>query len=489
MAMRHTQDISAGRPRRSDGMVRRTATGDVDSKSHTVAHAAAVPQAAGVPRWLQSRAEAHDAAEPIAASVAADPAQVTERESPALPAAGDITDVATPSPPQGGSIRAKLEVGGVNDPEEHEADSLASAALADSGKAPCACGGTCPSCSGSDKVRRKADAEGSGRPAGMEGFGSGIGRPLDRATRAFFEPRFGADLGAVRIHDDRSTRMRARSMGARAFTVGADIGFADGELHPHTNDGRFLLAHELAHVSRGHGGVRRDIQDDLEGRPSVPLATAATRPPGTIRYQLPSGDQVYAPYGIYRPEQVPTWLHGLTMASSQALVYRYPDQFVSDIYDQVLAGNIPNPSEVTIGDMVRYAEQQGPGYNLRLLIALVDGGYRFLGYDTSYMGGDLVYTGFIESNRATGVGRTGGVGQALFADRVTRALAGGASEMSLEVGLSEDTASSTRRSGASPASPAVHRNMSSIRARWCASPWPGATCSHPPSARSSSALP
>jgi hypothetical protein len=212
------------------------------------------PNATGVPRWLQSRADGYDAAGPMAASVAADPTQVTGRDG-AEPAAGDITDVAMPSPPQGGSIRAKLEVGGVNDPEEHEADSLASAALADSGKAPCACGGTCPSCSGSDKVRRKADAEGGGRPAGMEGLGSGIGRPLDRASRAFFEPRFGTDLGAVHIHDDPSTRMQARAMGARAFAIGSDIGFAAGS--PESEESRPLLAHELAHVALAHGGVRR----------------------------------------------------------------------------------------------------------------------------------------------------------------------------------------------------------------------------------------
>jgi Domain of unknown function (DUF4157) len=398
----------------------------------------AATNATGVPRWMQSRADGYEAAGPKAASVAAGPTQVSERDG-AGPVAGDLVEQPLPSPPQGGGVRAKLEVGGIDDPQEHEADSLASAAL-DPGKALSTSGGSSPSFSGSDKVRRKPDVEGGGRPAGMEGFGSGIGRPLDGATRAFFEPRFGADLGAVRIHDDRSTRMLARSMGARAFTVGADIGFAEGELTPHTSDGRFLLAHELAHVSRGHGGVRRDIQDDLEGRPSVPAAAAPIRPPGTIRYQLPSGEQVYAPYGIYRPEQVPTWLHGLTMESSQALRHRYPDQFMSDIYEQALAGNIPNPNQVTIGDMVRYAEQQGPGYNLRLLIALVDGGYRFLGYDTSRVGGGVVYEGFIESNRATGVGRTGGVGQALFADRVTRTLASGASEMHLEVGLSEGTA-------------------------------------------------
>src|SRR5262245_10182915 len=82
----------------------------------------AATNATGVPGWLQSRADEHDAA----ASVAADPAQVTGGAG-AGRAAGDIMEQSIPRPPQGDGVRAKLEVGGVNDPEEHEADSMASA--------------------------------------------------------------------------------------------------------------------------------------------------------------------------------------------------------------------------------------------------------------------------------------------------------------------------------------------------------------------------
>src|SRR4051812_35266123 len=54
------------------------------------------------------------------------------------------------------------------------------------------------------------------------------GRPLDAATRAFMEPRFGKDLGAVRLHDDRHAHLASASLGARAFTVGDDIVFRGG---------------------------------------------------------------------------------------------------------------------------------------------------------------------------------------------------------------------------------------------------------------------
>ena len=48
-------------------------------------------------------------------------------------------------------------------------------------------------------------------------------------------------------------------------------------------------------------------------------------------------------------------------------------------------------------------------YNLRILIGNVNGSYRFLGYDTSHAAGSEIYSGFIESNRAPGVGRKTGV--------------------------------------------------------------------------------
>jgi len=74
------------------------------------------------------------------------------------------------------------------------------------------------------------------------------GQPLDPATRAFFEPRFGHDFSAVRIHTDASAAESARAVNALAYTVGRDVVFGAGQYAPGTGEGRRLLAHELTHV-------------------------------------------------------------------------------------------------------------------------------------------------------------------------------------------------------------------------------------------------
>lgn len=74
------------------------------------------------------------------------------------------------------------------------------------------------------------------------------GAPLDAQTRAFMEPRFGQDLGAVRVHTDAMAAESAAAVNAHAFTVGRDIVFASGRHAPRTGEGQRLLAHELTHV-------------------------------------------------------------------------------------------------------------------------------------------------------------------------------------------------------------------------------------------------
>jgi hypothetical protein len=148
------------------------------------------------------------------------------------------------------------------------------------------------------------------------------GRPLDPVTRAFMEPRFGHafgrisvhnpraasfqsqltiskpvdiyeqeaehvanqivhssappltpgfDFSRVRLHSDPQAAASARSLNSRAYTVGRDIIFAEGEYAPHTTMGRQLLAHELTHVLQQHRGavspgltVQRAISPQLD---------------------------------------------------------------------------------------------------------------------------------------------------------------------------------------------------------------------------------
>jgi hypothetical protein len=178
------------------------------------------------------------------------------------------------SPPQVGQIplQRKLAIGAVDDPLEHEADAVANRVMrmpdpaaistaAHAGKQlqrKCSCGssasGECDSC----KKEKEGMLQRSASSAPPAEFAPPIvhdvlgtsGQPLDGATRAFFEPRFGRDLGSVRVHADSRASESARAVNARAYTVGSQIVFEGSASNLRTKDGQNLLAHELAHVAQ-----------------------------------------------------------------------------------------------------------------------------------------------------------------------------------------------------------------------------------------------
>jgi hypothetical protein len=79
------------------------------------------------------------------------------------------------------------------------------------------------------------------------------GQPLDRATRAFIEPRLGRDFSDVRVHTDAKAAESARTVNALAYTVGHDVVFSAGQYAPQTSEGRRLMAHELTHAAQQRG--------------------------------------------------------------------------------------------------------------------------------------------------------------------------------------------------------------------------------------------
>jgi outer membrane protein OmpA-like peptidoglycan-associated protein len=145
------------------------------------------------------------------------------------------------------------------------------------------------------------------------------GQPLDSRTQAFFSPRFAHDfsgirarasaapvqrsgmtisspgdasekeaddvadrvlrragpasaaepdvnLNDVRVHTDARAAESARAVNARAYTVGRDVVFGQGEYDPQSSAGRRLLAHELAHVVQQTSGsngqqVQREVSE------------------------------------------------------------------------------------------------------------------------------------------------------------------------------------------------------------------------------------
>lgn len=188
-----------------------------------------------------------------------------------------------------GPLQLKLAVGAPGDPFEREADAVADRVMrvpAPSVPAPpllslvpptaqracaaCTGGAGAPSAATvknededeGEKVQAKESSAGTpsvsprteSRIASMRGDG---GRPLPAALRGYFEPRLGHDLSGVRLHTGGDAAETARSVGARAFTVGRDVAFGSGEYQPDSHQGRRLLAHELVHtLQQGAAGPR-----------------------------------------------------------------------------------------------------------------------------------------------------------------------------------------------------------------------------------------
>ena len=114
-------------------------------------------------------------------------------------------------------------------------------------------GRTCATCEGRADMLQRGPAAMSGG-ATIEAPGivrealRSPGQVLDTTTRAYFEPRFGRDFSGVRVHTDSRAAASARRLNARAYTLGQDVVFDAGQFAPETQEGRRLLAHELAHV-------------------------------------------------------------------------------------------------------------------------------------------------------------------------------------------------------------------------------------------------
>ena len=168
-------------------------------------------------------------------------------------------------------VQARMEVGRVNDPAEHEADAMALDFLRwqqSSGEqsAPAqrqiSSGQTSRSTSGGTMETGGFAVDGALESEIARETGRGSG--LDGSTRGQFEGFFGVDLGGVRLHADSKAAELSRSLGAEAFTVGNDVFFGEGQFNSGSSTGMGLLAHELTHVvQQGRSSMRRVDQNSV----------------------------------------------------------------------------------------------------------------------------------------------------------------------------------------------------------------------------------
>jgi HEAT repeat protein len=194
--------------------------------------------------------------------------------------------------PHSSTAQPNLAIGQVDSPLEHQADRMAEQVMRKESDASLAAAPAQVS-----PTTRTAAGEVNGRVASEIRSLSGGGAPLPESSRAFFESRLGHDFGAVRIHsDDRSAKL-ARSVDARAFTLGRDIVFGAGEYSPQTGEGTRLLAHELTHVAQ-----QRSSQAIIQRQPTRPVTPYSTNP---------ALDETYEQLEIVREGQLPLELSKL----------------------------------------------------------------------------------------------------------------------------------------------------------------------------------
>jgi hypothetical protein len=222
-----------------------------------------------------------------------------------------VVSAPTPFPPV---VQAKLRIGEPNDKYEQEADRVADTVMRMpdhvSGEAdetsvvpsptPLWDQRMCPECKEDLQRKPRGDIQhpSPGRPeksmatalppdatAVVQGVIRSGGRRLDPTTRHSMESRFGSDFQDVRIHTRPAADEATKHFRARAFTVGKDIVFSDGEYRPREARGRHLLAHELTHVVQQERCNCRepwlqrqgvDVDEDVDESPTAGASSALT---------------------------------------------------------------------------------------------------------------------------------------------------------------------------------------------------------------------
>ena len=226
-----------------------------------------------------------------------------------------------------GNIQRKLAIGAVDDPLEHEADRVADQVMRTPDPALSICAAPlqisrkCAACEEDDK--RKLQMKPAGAPQSQTGEAPPIvrdalrspGQPLAPVTRTFFERRFRHSLEDVRVHADTPATQSAQAIGARAYAAGNHIVFATGEFAPHTEKGRLLVAHEIAHVlqqSEGSSGLRsapETVRRQANGGMAAGAPTPAPAPGAEPAKQAPPSAELEPQEGpggtLVQPEEPP----------------------------------------------------------------------------------------------------------------------------------------------------------------------------------------
>ena len=109
---------------------------------------------------------------------------------------------------------------------------------------------------------------------------AGKGNALPRNTLREMSTSFDTDFSSVHVHNDSEAAAMNKELNAQAFTHGNDIFFNEGKFDPNSSNGKFLLAHELAHVIQQKNSILKvQLAPDDRSRESKPTdAPRGTKP-------------------------------------------------------------------------------------------------------------------------------------------------------------------------------------------------------------------
>jgi hypothetical protein len=118
----------------------------------------------------------------------------------------------------------------------------------------------------------------------------GGGHPLPDNVRQPMEMAFGADFSRVRAHTDSVADTLNWGLSAKAFTIGQDVFFREGEYSTSSESGKRLIAHELTHIAQQ--GERGDMSQGIRRANGALTITIRNTKGGTPRRRIGVGEEV-----------------------------------------------------------------------------------------------------------------------------------------------------------------------------------------------------
>ncbi|GEM_PF-5661639 len=157
----------------------------------------------------------------------------------------------------------------------------------------------------------------------------GASKPLEHGTLTHMGSLLGRDFGDVSIHTDSASDSLAKALQAKAFTIGSDVFFREGEYQPATESGKKLLGHELTHVvQQGRAPLNKQPQrmaSDGKEAGSVPESITQETMVSPLQEQInQQGDSEEYNAGKVTPEKYVSKLDGTFGTGSPSTIQCWP---------------------------------------------------------------------------------------------------------------------------------------------------------------------